>query len=150
VTGSATPTAGATSASATLNLSSGTFGEGPVTVTARVIDAAGNQSTSVAPANAIIKDTVAAAPTGISYVEGILVATADKLSGTAECGATITAAETAPVSASFGPLGPLSGTTFTITVDTLIITQNYSYNVTAVDRAGNTSSIVVFSGTDGL
>jgi hypothetical protein len=149
VTAGPTPIAGATSANATLNLSSGSFGEGPITVTARVIDAAGNLSTTASPANVIVKDTTAAAPTGVAYVEGILVITADRLSGNSECGSTVTAVETTPVSDSFNS-GVLSGTTFNFTVDTLIILQHYSYNLTAVDRAGNTSSIVVFAGTDAL
>lgn len=147
----ATVAAGGTSVATSLNLS--TLLDGTVTVTARTRDLAGNQSASTAPANAIVKDVVAAALSGLTYTDNAVVA--DTLGGTSECGATITAVKTAgsnvgrtfPTSGTFtvGPAGTFSG--FTVDPATL---SAYGYNVTATDLAGNASAPVSITGTAGL
>jgi hypothetical protein len=147
----ATVAAGGTSVTTSLNLS--TLLDGTVTVTARTRDLAGNQSATTAPANAIVKDIVAAALSGLTYTDNAIVA--DTLGGTSECGATITAVKTAgsnlgrtfPTSGTFtvGPAGTFSG--FPVDPATL---SAYGYNVTATDLAGNPSAPVSISGTAGL
>lgn len=133
--------AGGTSVSATLDLS--TLLDGVVTLTARTRDAAGNMSVTRAPANAVIKDVVAGALSGVSHVNVALFA--DKIEGTSECGATITATETAPDADVFS-LVVGTGATFTLPVDAVSLGA-YRYEVTATDRAGNMSAVTVLSGT---
>jgi hypothetical protein len=147
----ATVAASGTSVTTSLNLS--TLLDGTVTMTARTRDATGNLSATTAPANAIVKDVVAAALSGLSYTDNAL--TADTLGGTSECGATITAVKTAgsnvgrtfPTSGTFtvGAAGTFSG--FTVDPATL---SAYGYNVTATDLAGNPSAPVSITGTAGL
>ena len=147
----ATVAASGTSVSTSLNLS--TLLDGTVTVTAQTGNLAGNLSATTAPANAIVKDVVAAALSGLSYTDNAVVA--DTLGGTSECGATITAVETAgsnlgrtfPTSGTFtvGPAGTFSG--FTVDPATL---SAYGYAVTATDLAGNASAAVSITGTAGL
>jgi fibronectin type 3 domain-containing protein len=136
----ATVAAGATTVSTNLNLT--TLLDGTVTLTARTQDAAGNLSATLAPVNAIIKDIVAASPTGTSYNDRVLQA--DQILGSGECGATIIAVKSGGstyTSAALTAAGP-----FTLNVAFQAL-STYSYNVTATDRAGNVSSIVVVSGT---
>lgn len=134
------------SASKALNLSSGSFGEGTVTVTARAVDAAGNQSAAVSPTNTVIKDTVAAAPSNAAYRDNVsLLGGKDDIYGTAECGAVMVAVKTVGGTTTFpgGTVG--AGGTYDFEVSAQALSA-YSYNVTATDRAGNTSAIVVVSG----
>lgn len=142
----ATVPATATSVSVTLDLSG--LRDGTVTLTARTADALGNLSSTTAPTNAVVKDVVAAL-SGLTYTDNVLLA--DSLGGTSECGATITAVETAgpnvgktfPTSGTFtvGATGTFSG--FTVDAATL---RAYGYNVTATDLAGNASAVAI-SGT---
>jgi hypothetical protein len=148
----ATVPATSTSVSATLNLSA--LLDGTVTLTAQTKDLAGNLSATTAPTNAIVKDVIAAALSGLTYTDNLLT-TADTIGGTSECGATITAVETAgpnvgktfPTSGTFtvGASGTFSG--FTVDATSL---GAYGYNVTATDLAGNPSAPVSISGTAGL
>lgn len=143
----ATVAAGGTSVTTSLNL--GTLLDGAMTVTAGTRDLAGNQSATTAPANAVVKDVVAAALSGLTYTDNVLVA--DTLGGTSECGATITAIKTAgpnadrtfPTTGTFtvGAAGTFSG--FTVDPATL---SAYGYNVTATDQAGNASAPVSITG----
>lgn len=136
----ATVAAGGTTVSTNLNLTP--LLDGTVTLTARTQDAAGNLSATLAPANTIIKDIVAASPTGVSYNDRILQA--DQILGNGDCGATIIAVKSGGstyTSAALTAAGP-----FTLIVAFQALSA-YSYNVTATDRAGNVSSIVVVSGT---
>ncbi len=142
-----TATVAATSTTTTsLNLTS--LGSGTLTVTARTQDAAGNQSATVAPMNTTIKDIVAAPPSDATYrdnIFSILFAVPDDIHGTTECGATIVAIQTVGGSGTFmSPVVGAGGTyDFHVSPQTL---SNYSYNVTATDRAGNISTIVVVAG----
>jgi hypothetical protein len=133
--------ASGTSVSTTLDLS--TLLDGVVTLTARTRDAAGNMSVTRAPSNVVIKDVVAAALSGVSYVNVALFA--DKIEGTSECGAKITATETAPRADVFTHVVGTGGT-FSLTADALSLVA-YRYEVTATDRAGNVSAATVLSGT---
>lgn len=107
-----TVAAGSTSVATTLDMS--TLLDGTVTLSAQTEDLAGNVSATHAPANVIVKDIVAGALSNVTYTNVALFA--DQLNGTSECGATITATETAgphpgnvyPTT----PTQPLSGTTF--------------------------------------
>jgi hypothetical protein len=141
-----TVAASGTSVSATLNLTS--LLDGTVTVTARTKDSLGNQSATTAPANVVIKDTVAGALSNVHYNDKALAP--DELSGTSECGATIKATETS---------GPHVGNVYTTTVgsagtfsgfqvDATALNLSYGYSVTATDLAGNISSAVTLSGID--
>ena len=82
--------AAGTAVTTTLDLS--TLLDGVVTLTARTRDAAGNMSATRAAANAVVKDVVAGALSNVTYTNVTLFA--DKLNGTSECGARITATET--------------------------------------------------------
>jgi hypothetical protein len=143
VTGTASTSLGATTATKSLDLSAGAFGEGTITVTARTQDLAGNQSGTTSPAEATVKDTVAAVPTGLAYNDRTLQA--DQITGTAECGAVITAVKTVGGSSTFTS-GVQPGGAFTLNVTAQAISP-FSYNVTSTDRAGNVSTIVVVSGS---
>ena len=110
-------------------------------------DAAGNQSATFAPTNTIIKDIVAAAPSDAAYRDNVsALGGKDDIYGTSECGATITAVKTVGGSTTFTSpvLGASGAFDFQVSAQTL---SAYSYNVTATDRAGNTSTIVVVSGS---
>jgi hypothetical protein len=141
----ATAVASGTSATTTLDLAS--LLDGSVTLTARTQDAAGNLSATTSPTNAIIKDVVPGTLSGVTYHNVTIFA--DTLSGTSECGATITATETA---------GPHVGNVYTTTVGSggtfsgftidAISLGSYGYDVTATDLAGNTSTVVTLSGSD--
>jgi hypothetical protein len=141
----ATITASGTSVATTLDLS--TLLDGTVTVTAQTKDLAGNVSATTSPANTIIRDVVAGALSNVTYHNVTLFA--DTLSGTSECGATVTATETA---------GPHVGNVYTVTVGAggtfsgfavdAISVGSYGYGVTATDLAGNTSATVTLSGSD--
>jgi hypothetical protein len=138
----ATVAATTTSVSTTLNLSG--LAEGTVTLTARTKDATGNQSATTSPTYTVVKDTVAAALSGVSYNDRTLAA--DQITGTSECGAIVTAVQTSPGSNSYSTTR-LSGTAFTLNVAALAL-SSYAYNVTATDLAGNASATVVVSGSD--
>jgi hypothetical protein len=148
----ATVAAAGMSVSATLDLSS--LLDGIVTLTAQTKDLAGNLSATTVPTNAIVKDVVPAALSGLTYTNNPLT-TPDSIGGTSECGATITAVETAgpnvgktfPTSGTFrvGASGTFSG--FTVDAASL---RAYGYDVTATDLAGNPSAPVSISGTAGL
>jgi hypothetical protein len=141
----ATVAASGTSVTTTLNLS--TLLDGPVTLTAQTKDAAGNLSATTSPANAITQDVVPGALSAVTYHNVTIFA--DTLSGTSECGATITATETT---------GPHVGNVYTTTVGAggtfsgftidAISLGAYAYNVTATDLAGNISAVVPISGSD--
>jgi hypothetical protein len=141
--------AASTTVTATLDLTS--LLDGAVTLTARTQDATGNASAAASPANAIVKDTVAAALGGLSYTNVVLLA--DSMGGTSECGATIVATET--VGPNVGRVFPTSGTfvvgaagTFSgFTLDAVSLGA-YSYTVVATDLAGNASAGTVLSGSD--
>jgi hypothetical protein len=138
-----TVAASATSVSTTLNVTG--LLDGAVTLTARTEDAAGNLSTTLGPTNAIVKDTVAQL-SGVTYTNVVLFA--DQLSGTSECGARVTAKETAPASATFTAPQITTGSTFPQFNVAAVSLGSYSYDVTAVDLAGNTSAVVTVSGSD--
>jgi hypothetical protein len=124
----------------------GSLLDGAVTLTARSEDEVGNLSAARSPTNAIVKDVVATL-SNVSYTNVTLLA--DKLSGDAECGATITATETtgphqgsvySATAGSSGTFGPFS-------VDAISL-GSYGYSVTAADLAGNVSSTVNVNGSD--
>jgi len=140
----------ATSVTTTVPLNLTSLGSGTLTISARTQDAAGNQSATVAPANAIIKDVVAATPTDAAYRDNIsLLGGKDEIFGTYECGATIVAVKTVGGSTTYtSPIVGAGGTySFDVSAQAL---SAYSYNVTATDRADNTSTIVVVSGIAAL
>jgi hypothetical protein len=137
----ATVAAGSTSVSTSLNLTS--LLDGTVTLTARTKDSAGNLSATLAPTNTIIKDVVAGALSNLNYVDRVL--SADQITGTSECGATVLAHRTVPGSSNFS-LVVGSGGTFTLNVAASALAA-YSYDVTATDLAGNASAIIVVSGS---
>jgi hypothetical protein len=150
VTATVTPVS--TAVSASLNL--GSLLDGTVTLTAQTQDLAGNLSATTVPTNAIVKDVVAAALSGLAYTDNLLTM-ADTIGGSSECGATITAVETAGpnVGKTFPTLGTFSvgasGTFSGFTVDAASL-RAYGYDVTATDLAGNPSAPVAISGTAGL
>ncbi|MCW3013786.1 MAG: hypothetical protein JWO02_878, partial [Solirubrobacterales bacterium] len=129
----ATVAATGTSVSATLNLSS--LLDGPVTLTARTMDLAGNLSATPVLTNAVIKDVVAGALSGVSYNDRALLAV-DQILGTSECGAPIVAVQTAGGSTTYTSAAVGAGGTFTLNVSAQALSA-YSYNVTATDLAGN-------------
>jgi hypothetical protein len=139
--------ASGTSVSATMNLS--TLSDGTVTLTAQTKDLAGNLSTTTAPANVVVKDVVAPA---LSVTYNNIAVFADNLSGTSECGATLTALETAGphVGNHYPPTGTFTvgagGTYSNLTVDATTLGA-YGYDVTATDLAGNTHTVSI-SGND--
>jgi len=145
---SAVVAAGATTVSGALDLT--TLVDGPVTVTARSRDSAGNVSAPTAPADPTIKDVVPAPLSGLTYIDNALVA--DALGGVAECGAAITAIKTA--GANIGRTFPTSGTfrvgtsgsfsSFTVDAATL---APYGYDVRATDLAGNAGAPVAITGS---
>jgi hypothetical protein len=150
-----TVAAGSTSVVTTMDLS--TLLDGVVTLTARTQDAAGNQSATTGPTNAIRKDTVSSL-SGLVYTDNLL-GFADTVAGTSECGSVITATEvtgpnpgkTFPVSDTFtvGSGGSFSG----FAVDAIfgvVLGVPYSYNFFAADLAGNSSGAVNISGFDHL
>jgi hypothetical protein len=149
-----TATVAAVSTSVPASLDLGNLLDGTVTLTAQTQDLAGNLSATTVPTNAIVKDVVAAALSGLTYTDNLLT-TADTIGGTSECGATITAVKTAgsnvgktfPTSGTFsvGASGTFSG----FTVDAASLSA-YGYDVTATDLAGNPSAPVSLSGTAGL
>jgi hypothetical protein len=99
-------------------------------------------SAVTSPTNAIVKDTVAGALSGLAYVDRAIFA--DQITGTSECGAAIVAIETKPRAGTF-QTGPLTTALFILTVDTAALTQ-YAYSVTATDLAGNASAATALSG----
>ncbi len=150
-----TVSAGSTAVTTTINVS--TLLDGAVTLSARTQDAAGNQSGTTSPTNAIRKDTVSAL-SGLVYTDNLL-GIADTVAGTSECGSVITATEvtgpnpgkTFPVSGTFtvGSGGSFSG----FAVDAIfgvVLGVPYSYNFFAADLAGNSSGAVGISGLDHL
>lgn len=138
-----------TSVVASLNLRS--LRDGVVTLTAQAADAAGNLSASIAPANVIVKDVVPAPLSDLLYTDALLFG--DSLGGSSECGATVTALETAGphLGSSFPAGGPLpvgpAGWFSDLTVDAVML-MSYGYQVTATDLAGNAGSPVTISGFD--
>ncbi len=149
VTDSFAPATGATTSTTTLDLSSASFGEGPMTVTAQIQDAAGNLSTILNPANVTVKDTVVpAAPSDARYRDNvsILLGNKDEMYGSsAECGSTIKAAQTVGGSTTFSSPPVIAAGTYSFDLTAQALTA-YSYNVTQTDRAGNKSAIVVVAG----
>ncbi|MCW3065675.1 MAG: lipoprotein cytochrome c, partial [Solirubrobacterales bacterium] len=133
-----TVAASGTSVSTTRDLT--TLLDGTLTITAQTKDLAGNLSATKGPANAVVKDVVGAPLSGVTYHDNAL--SPDTISGTSECGATVTAVETAgnnvgrafPASPPFTV--PASGafTGFQVEANLLI---TYGYTVTAADMAGN-------------
>jgi hypothetical protein len=115
----------------------------PAIATGKASDAAGNTNVaSTSTDNTVTYDTIAPTVTGLVYSDGNAVQ-ADKVTGTAELGATVTATQTQ---------GPHVGTTYTATATAggafTVLVDNISsgtviYSVTAKDAAGNVSSAVV-------
>ena len=141
VTVSATGSVTSGTATATLDLELRFLGEGTITVTARAVDAAGNQSaTTKGPTNTIIKDTVVPAlvanysPTG-----GGIVNLSPRVYGTSECGAFVSAQKTTGGSPDTTTIA--SGTSYEIVVGLLALGSAY-YDVTSTDLAGNTHAAI--------
>ena len=143
-------TRGAGSPTSVSGLGAAGLGDGTVTATATATDVAGNASATAT--TSITKDTVApGAPTG-TYADRS-GSTSDRITGSAQANATITATETA---------GPNPGSVFsatatalgsyTLNVDAIHGSSSkpvsYSYSVTATDAAGNVSAPTTVSGAD--
>jgi Bacterial Ig domain/Bacterial Ig-like domain len=147
-----TGTAGATTATvtgsgATYNVAvSGMTANGtvqPTVAAGKAFDAAGNPNVAATSTdNTVTYDTIAPPVTGLAYSDGTS-GQGDKVTGTAELGATMTATQTQ---------GPHVGTAYTATATTggafTIIVDNIAsgtvtYSVTAKDAAGNVSAAVV-------
>ena len=137
--------ASATTVATTLDLRA--LLDGVVTLTARTRDAAGNMSVTRQPPNAVVKDVVPGALSNVTYTNITLFA--DKLNGTSECGATITATETVGphVGNVYTTVVGVAGTFSGLVVDAVSLGA-FSYAVTARDLAGNTSAATVVSGSD--
>ena len=112
--------------------------DGSVTLSARASDAAGN--ISAARTATVTKDTVAPGAPTASYVDRIGSQT-DRITGTSEASATITATRTVP-----SPAGPYTttaagGGTYTVNVAAVAGSPSspisVTYLVTATDAAGN-------------
>lgn len=146
--GAAAPVASTVSATgastgATLDLTS--LPDGAVTLTARTRDAVGNTSlaTSIA-SGGLVKDTVA--PTlSAAYQDNPV--TTDRLLTTAECGASVTIARTAPTTGSYGPFTS-TGAQLATDVGSFQATT-YGYTSTATDIAGNQAQVTT-TGNDTL
>ncbi|HVL31660.1 MAG TPA: hypothetical protein VM299_05445 [Solirubrobacteraceae bacterium] len=141
-----TSTVAATGTTVTATLNLATLLDGTVTLTARTRDLAGNLSSTVAPTNTVLKDTVVP-PLTASYSGGLLGAS-PTISGSSECGATIRAVKT-----SGGNVGKVftttigSGTSYSMSVEgPLLGLGSVSYDVTSTDRAGNLSPVRSVSG----
>ena len=147
---SGTASRGAGSPTSVSGLGAAGLGDGTVTATATATDVAGNVSATAT--TSITKDTVApGAPTG-TYADRS-GSTSDRITGSAQANATITATETA---------GPNPGSVFsatatalgsyTLNVDAIHGSSSkpvsYSYSVTATDAAGNVSAPTTVSGAD--
>jgi fibronectin type 3 domain-containing protein len=141
-----------TTVSTTLDLSS--LADGAVTLTARTADALTNQS-AAATAGSTVKDTTATL-SGLAYTDN-KATVADTLAGTSECGATITATQTAgtavgstyPAAGTFtvGAVGTFSGFAVGAIKGAAKTGTAYAYSVSATDLAGNSRTLSV-SGTD--
>lgn len=118
-------------------ISAGSLGDGTITITATSVDLAGNVST--ARSTTVTKDTGAPAAPSATYVDRN---GADRITGSAEANATITATETAPRAGSFSTTA--TGGSYTCTVDPVNGSNatpiTATYVVTATDAAGNTSA----------
>lgn len=131
-----TATVAATTVTVSTSMDLSSLMDGTVVVTARTMDAAGNLSATLAPANVIVivKDVVAPAIPTAKYYAGVLGILAAHIDGMSECGAAISAQRTT------------GGTVYTTTagmngsyVDALGLLAAGTYYVTATDLAGNTS-----------
>lgn len=144
-----TRTVAATGTTVATTIDTTTLLDGTLTLTARTADRAGNVSAARTPVNPVVKDTVAPTVTALAYTNITLFA--DKLSGTAECGATILATETTgPHVGNTYTTSIASGSTFAnLTVDAISL-GGYAYDVTATDLAGNAGSAAAaaISGSD--
>lgn len=142
-----TRTVAATGTTVTTTIDTTTLLDGTLTITAQTADRAGNLSAAQAPLNPVVKDTVAPTVTALAYTNVTLFA--DKLSGTAECGATILATETTgPHPGNTYTTSIASGSTFSnLTVDAISL-GSFAYAVTATDLAGNTGAAAPIAGSD--
>lgn len=147
---SATATRGSSSPTAVTTVNTSGLADGSLAVTAKATDAAGNSSTTYT-GTAVTKDTVANAPGGI--YNDLSGNNPDTITVTGETGASITITETAPRSAISYSGTISSGTSTTVTVDTLKGGSGknaiaYSYSITQTDLAGNTSTAAPLTGSD--
>ena len=141
--------AAATTVTTALDLSA--LADGTVTLTARSVDVAGNASASRSPLTPTVRDTVAAL-TDLVYTD-VKGGGADKLDGSSECGAEITASEiTGPdpgkafAAKSVDNDGTFSGYKLDGIKGSGAGTA-YAYAITATDLAGNATTVTV-SGAD--
>jgi hypothetical protein len=120
-------------------ISAGSLGDGTITITARSTDLAGN--VSAVRSVTVTKDTAAPAAPSAAYTD--VNNGPDQIGGTAEGSALITAAETAPSSATFTTAAAANGS-YTCNVATVNGKNNakitVTYVVTAADAAGNVSA----------
>jgi hypothetical protein len=119
-------------------INAGALGDGTVTITATSTDLAGNVST--VRSTTVTKDTAAPAAPSASYTD--VNNGADRITGSAEANASITATETAPNAGTFTASAAANGS-YTCIVDTVNGKSSAKitvvYVVTATDAAGNTS-----------
>ena len=141
---SVTATAPATQGAGTVTLTgidASGLADGSVTVSATSSDAAGN--TSSARTRTVTKDTVAPAAPTASYVDRTGTQT-DRITGTAQAGARITATRTVPSAAGPYTATVSSGGTYTVNVAAVAGSPanpiTVTYLVTATDAAGNVSA----------
>lgn len=156
-----TLTNGATTATGTVSASAGAgtvlvvginasaLPEGTVTISATSKDAAGNVST--AKTGTLTLDTIAPGLPTATYSDRFAT-TADRITGTAEVGATLRATRTLPSAA--GPYSVVvpTGGSYTLNVAAIDGSQNGPYTVrylvVAIDPAGNTSATRTLNATD--
>lgn len=141
----ATKTAPATNGAGTVTVTgidASALADGTVTISATASDAAGNVSSTRNAAASPTKDTVAPAAPTASYVDRS--GQADRITGTCQASATITATRTVPSAAGPYTTTASSGGSYTVTVARVDgSTWNpitVTYLVTATDAAGNVSA----------
>jgi hypothetical protein len=123
--------------------------DGTITISATSTDAAGNVST--AKTGTVTKDTVAPGLPTAAYTDSAGT-TADRITGTAEVGATLRATRTVPSAA--GPYNVVvpAGGSYNVTVAVINGSQNgpfaFTYLVVAIDPAGNISATRTLNGSD--
>lgn len=146
--GSTPVTTTVVAASTTVNLSLDVSAllDGTLTVTASTADAAGNASPTQSPTTAAHKDT-AAELSGLGYID-YFKGTADRLRGTSECGARITAVQTTgPAPGSTYPTSGIYTVGGTATFNTFTVAalrqRSYAYDVTATDLAANAATVAI-------
>lgn len=108
------------------------FSDGPVSVTARIADEAGNQSRTAS--STATRDTAAPAPaTSVTFSDR---GGRDRLNGSCETGATVRVRRVSPPSSAvYTEFCPFSG----LLVDDNSLLTNVTYQVVVVDPAGNPS-----------